>query len=62
MLSRAKFAYNHYLDIAKVLESSLSSSKEEDFVVTMIKIHKEVKKKLVASNQAYKEKTSCEDL
>ena len=48
----------HYLDLAKVPESPLLSSKGEDFVITMTKIHKEVKKKLKTSNQVYKEKVN----
>ena len=40
----------YYLDMTKVLRSPLSSSKGEDFTITMIKIHEERKKNLEANN------------
>ncbi|CAL9074101.1 unnamed protein product [Musa textilis] len=59
-MSKSPFeiVYDHilpyYLDLAKIPESPLSSSKGEDFAITMTKIHEEVNKKLEASNQVYK--------
>eukprot|EP00268_Persea_americana_P065959 TRINITY_DN8890_c0_g2_i3.p1 TRINITY_DN8890_c0_g2~~TRINITY_DN8890_c0_g2_i3.p1 ORF type:complete len:373 (-),score=59.96 TRINITY_DN8890_c0_g2_i3:911-2029(-) len=45
----------HYLDLAPIPESPMTSKKAEDFAVTMARIYEEVRNKLEVSNKVYRE-------